>query len=1332
MGKVTAMGMDVITEKSGHQVTPVAVSVCTTPAAPSPLPIPYPVVATSVEGIVDAPMRTKINGAKIATVGSVLKNCHGNEPGTLKEVVSLNTSGPVAVLLGAPTVICELGMMGITGSMCMSNKAPTAGAGGSANAAGGAGGAGGSGGGPGGGPKNGPAGPGGPSGGGGSGGGGSHTGASGPPGSSSGPADAHTCQNGHPVDVVSGDVVDQAVDLSLPGVIPLVWKRYYSSARRQDTEASLGPGWAHGFEQRITDRGRVLVLREAEGREVYFAKVEPGESTFHRRERMTLRREPGGGYQVYRHDERRTYEFAPVTSGGPALLRAIRDAWGNAITLDYDNSRLSRVLDTASREIRVAWEQGRIKRIEVRIGERLLRWVDYAYSASRCLLAAIDALGYADEYEYDRWQRMTAATVKTGARFQYVWEPNTGRCLKTFGPKGLYAVELRGDPKTKTTTLLGEEPRVYTWDDQGHATKEALPDGTVLEERAYDEDGYLIAEVNGAGEGVQYWYDLRGNRTRIVDATGAITAVEFDARDLPVRRVAPDGLVTSYAHDDRGALSGVAYPSGEQYAFSHDEKGRLTGVYGAGTWLRRFEYDARHNLVAETDARGARTTYTYDDMGLPVTRTDALGRTTRVSYDRLGQPITVRYPDGTTTQTTYGAMGKPIRMVDRLGRAAILEYAGMGVLTRVVEPNGRTWQFKYTSMERLAEIKNPRGETYAFTYDDAGRVAVETTFDGRALSYRYSPAGRVERIAYPDASFRVFSYDRAGRIVGEQGSDKSAITYHRDLVGRLSGAVLEEEDRRLVTLLERDALGRVAVERQGDRMIRYGHDARGRRALRVMPNGAITRYAYDTLDALTAVEHNGHRLMIERDVLGRETRRRDAGERLSIQSTYDAMDRLIEQRAMAPTPGGGVPSVLVQRQWQYDRGGRVARIDDGRWGATTYVHDKIDQLVEARRGVYREVFDYDAAGSLQKVLDGLDAAPEAAPAWQIQPGNLVKQTDKAKYAYDKRGRRTGKIELARFEGGARPTRDDLTQYTWDCRDRLREVKLPGGTRVVMTYDAFGRRIRKEVIPASTAEGPRVTEFVWDGDALAADIDTARGVRCFVHEPGTMLPLFQEERGEVLTYVNDHLGMPKELIDPAGMVAWSAAHSAWGNVVETYAHPMGELNRGRKVESPFRLLGQVTDEETGLCWTRFRCFDPEVGRWCSPDPVGVTGGANLFAFNGAPTFDTDPFGLSTGSPHDNVTSVINETNARTGNFSSAHTLTADEALTAGERFLGPGYREIGKPGSGVFLSADGTRRFRMDPNSLRGSHAPNVPHVHLERVDPASGAVLSNNHIPFVE
>jgi len=48
---------------------------------------------------------------------------------------------------------------------------------------------------------------------------------------------------------------------------------------------------------------------------------------------------------------------------------------------------------------------------------------------------------------------------------------------------------------------------------------------------------------------------------------------------------------------------------------------------------------------------------------------------------------------------------------------------------------------------------------------------------------------------------------------------------------------------------------------------------------------------------------------------------------------------------------------------------------------------------------------------------------------------------------------------------------------------------------------------------------------------------------------------------------------------------------------------------------------------GLCYTRFRWFDAHLGRWCSPDPMGLGGGPNLLAFNAAPTAGVDPLGLA---------------------------------------------------------------------------------------------------------
>jgi len=125
---VFACNCDTIHTGSGHQTVPSAPSVCNTPAppAPAPVPTPYPVTGNSNEGVIGPPSRTKINGNEPITVGSCFKTCHGNEPGTLKEVVSANTTGPCFLIAGAPSVIIELGMAGITGSTGMMNRSPGA------------------------------------------------------------------------------------------------------------------------------------------------------------------------------------------------------------------------------------------------------------------------------------------------------------------------------------------------------------------------------------------------------------------------------------------------------------------------------------------------------------------------------------------------------------------------------------------------------------------------------------------------------------------------------------------------------------------------------------------------------------------------------------------------------------------------------------------------------------------------------------------------------------------------------------------------------------------------------------------------------------------------------------------------------------------------------------------------------------------------------------------------------------------------------------------------------------------------------------------------------
>jgi RHS repeat-associated protein len=170
-------------------------------------------------------------------------------------------------------------------------------------------------------------------------------------------------------------------------------------------------------------------------------------------------------------------------------------------------------------------------------------------------------------------------------------------------------------------------------------------------------------------------------------------------------------------------------------------------------------------------------------------------------------------------------------------------------------------------------------------------------------------------------------------------------------------------------------------------------------------------------------------------------------------------------------------------------------------------------------------------------------------------------------------------------------------------------------------------VRKEIVPApkegppASADAVRVVEYLWDQDTLAQEIDTDRGKRVYVQDPASLAPLMHAEHGEVFTYVNDHLGAPREILDRSGRAAWGGTYSAWGRVVE-----VARDEQARSTDTPFRLLGQYHDEETGLAYVRFRYFDPDTARWLSPDPVNLLGGRNVNGFNGAPTVDGDPLGL----------------------------------------------------------------------------------------------------------
>jgi RHS repeat-associated protein len=107
-------------------------------------------------------------------------------------------------------------------------------------------------------------------------------------------------------------------------------------------------------------------------------------------------------------------------------------------------------------------------------------------------------------------------------------------------------------------------------------------------------------------------------------------------------------------------------------------------------------------------------------------------------------------------------------------------------------------------------------------------------------------------------------------------------------------------------------------------------------------------------------------------------------------------------------------------------------------------------------------------------------------------------------------------------------------------------------------------------------------------------------------------------GELAYYFhNDHLGTQQVLTSESQTVAWKAIYTPFGEAVVSIA----------TVENPFRFPGHYYDSETGLHYNYYRYYNPLIGRYLTPDPIGLEGGINLFVYvAGNPVNFTDPLGL----------------------------------------------------------------------------------------------------------
>jgi RHS repeat-associated protein len=112
-------------------------------------------------------------------------------------------------------------------------------------------------------------------------------------------------------------------------------------------------------------------------------------------------------------------------------------------------------------------------------------------------------------------------------------------------------------------------------------------------------------------------------------------------------------------------------------------------------------------------------------------------------------------------------------------------------------------------------------------------------------------------------------------------------------------------------------------------------------------------------------------------------------------------------------------------------------------------------------------------------------------------------------------------------------------------------------------------------------------------------------------------------GRAFFVLTDQVGAPLRVEDEQGHEVWRARMQPFGRV---------EVEAGSAIELSLRFPGHLHDPETGLHHNRFRYYDPRLGRYLQPDPMGVMGGLNVYQYCPSPSSTVDLDGLMEAGTH----------------------------------------------------------------------------------------------------
>lgn len=722
--------------------------------------------------------------------------------------------------------------------------------------------------------------------------------------------------------------------------------------------------------------------------------------------------------------------------------------------------------------------------------------------------------------------------------------------------------------------------------------------------------------------------------------------------------------ITHLDYDPQGRLVAISTAEGDRYRIEKfDAAGRPQQTSRTGHAATRYEYDALGHLTArvELHSRGERrTSYGYDALGRIETITDAQGRTQRIGYDSAGRPDRFSMDDaGIATALKYAPDGN-------VEAAAILNRAGQMI---------RGLRYAYDDQRRLREIRDgdgpplrqieypdagrspqqivdAMGNRTGFSYDAAGFVESMLAADGGITHYERDAERRLRTVTAPNDASTHYDYDDFGRLIEERSADRGITRYAYDAAGNLIaktdargielGYDYDADNRlvrvkrpegvtrfnyrnaRLVEIVEPASSESFSYDDDGQlvRHIRrisghrfttaYRYDAQGRVERRDLPSGVRLRYRYGADGSLQSIAREsfiGSRLVAgvdqspsARSLVDPENDLR-YGNGLEVRNRYDPATGRLESRSI---PG------VAGFSYQYDENGRIVELaEDAR--ASSFRYDARGRLQTASTSLGYFRYRYDTAGNRIAESEVSDPARRRG-RWTRPPEQSI-----AYMASANRMSGDGVGHALDYDPAGNVVQHGARRYEYDSNGRPIRLFVDAKLTAAYEYNASGERISKTLYGDA---GRQRTFYLYERHVLIAEADAGGNITAeYVYAGAHPIALL---RGASTLWIHtDRLGTPRAVSDADRKIVWRAAYEPFG-AARVEEDPDRD---GIRVQLNLRFPGQYADAESGTYYNLMRDYDPQTGRYLTPDPLGLYDGTNPFVYvHNNPISSIDRLGL----------------------------------------------------------------------------------------------------------